>query len=129
MRGKELTRILDTIFDLVGWLLEIIVIGIMGIAIFKTFQYLMHLDLENTLEEFLFLLILLEIYELISLYLKYHHVSMRRVVELGVIAIVRKLMIVKDYNSLNPFTLIGLGLVIVALGWIYVNLRESGQQE
>ncbi|WP_048146641.1 phosphate-starvation-inducible PsiE family protein [Pyrococcus abyssi] len=128
---ESMSKFMDATFDYVSWLLVIVVLGLIVVALYKTFYSLISLNLEGTLEEFLFVLILLEIYELLSLYLRHHHVSMRRVVELGILAIVRKLMVVKDYDSLNPLTLIGLALVIFALGWIYVNLnlKEGNQQE
>ncbi|AEC50924.1 hypothetical protein PNA2_0006 [Pyrococcus sp. NA2] len=122
---EKVTGILDTIFNIIAWILEVIIIALIGMSIYKTISYLIGFNLESTLEEFLFVLILLEIYELLYLYLRQHHVSMRRIVELGVIAIVRKLMVVKDYRDMNPFTLIGLASVILALGWIYVNLKQQ----
>ncbi|WP_010477427.1 phosphate-starvation-inducible PsiE family protein [Thermococcus zilligii] len=77
-------------------------------------------DVEGALHEFLLVIILLELFELLTLYIKEHHVSMRLVAELGVVALVRKLVITVDYKSLGWEVMLGMAPLIFVLGWIYV---------
>ncbi|AFK22912.1 phosphate-starvation-inducible PsiE family protein [Pyrococcus sp. ST04] len=114
--------VLESVFDVIVGILEVIIIGFIGLALYKVLNSLILSNLEVALENFLLVLILLELYELLSLYLKEHHVSMRRVAELGIMAIVRKIMVVK---SIEPLTLFGLAAIVLVLGWIYVNLTKG----
>ncbi|AMM54728.1 phosphate-starvation-inducible PsiE family protein [Pyrococcus kukulkanii] len=117
-----IVSLLSSIFDVIVAILEVVIIGFIAISLYKTVIPLSVGDLELALENFLLVLILLEMYELLSLYLKEHHVSMRRIAELGIMAIVRKIMIEKIYD---PLQLLGFAAVIFVLGWIYVNLRRE----
>ncbi|CUX78442.1 hypothetical protein CHITON_1663 [Thermococcus chitonophagus] len=117
---------LTSVFDIIVALLEIVVIGFISVALYKTVIHLLSGNLELALENFLLVLILLEMYELLSLYLREHHVSMRRIAELGIMAIVRKIMIGKMYDFK---VLIGFSAVIFVLGWIYVNLTKDNPND
>ncbi|ASJ16960.1 hypothetical protein A3L04_07670 [Thermococcus chitonophagus] len=125
MRGS-IVSVLTSVFDIIVALLEIVVIGFISVALYKTVIHLLSGNLELALENFLLVLILLEMYELLSLYLREHHVSMRRIAELGIMAIVRKIMIGKMYDFK---VLIGFSAVIFVLGWIYVNLTKDNPND
>ncbi|AFN04194.1 hypothetical protein PFC_06290 [Pyrococcus furiosus COM1] len=115
---------MDLAFDIVTGILVILAIVLLGVSIINGFKYLFAGNLEGSLEEFLMALILLEMYELLSLYLKEHHVSMRRVAELGIVAIIRKIVIsTKDTEKADPLVLFAFALMILALGWIYTRLE------
>ncbi|WP_297504009.1 phosphate-starvation-inducible PsiE family protein, partial [Thermococcus sp.] len=58
-------------------------------------------NIEEILHQVVMVIIFLEILELLAMYLKEHHVSMRNVVELGVLAMVRKIIITPDYSKLG----------------------------
>ncbi|MFA4645763.1 phosphate-starvation-inducible PsiE family protein [Pyrococcus kukulkanii] len=125
MRG-EIISVLTSVFDVIVGLLEIIIIGFIGVALYKTLLPFLSGNLELALENFLLVLILLEMYELLSLYLKEHHVSMKRIAELGIVAIVRKIMVGKMYDFKVLF---GFSAVIFVLGWIYVNLTKNSSND
>ncbi|WP_297503424.1 phosphate-starvation-inducible PsiE family protein, partial [Thermococcus sp.] len=61
---------------------------------------------------------------LLAMYLKEHHVSMRNVVELGVLAMVRKIIITPDYSKLGWQVLFGMAALLFVMGWIYVQERQ-----
>ncbi|WP_367884912.1 phosphate-starvation-inducible PsiE family protein [Thermococcus sp. JCM 11816] len=99
---KELTPLENTAlkwmnfaFDLVVIVLALLTMAYVLYAIYDLAEIMLQgFDIEETLHEFLLVIILLELFELLTLYIKEHHVSMRRVAELGVVALVR--------NSLLP---------------------------
>ena len=126
-------RIIETL--LLKWLsvlFDIVVIGLatitMGYVVYLMVNLLtetMHsFDIENVLHQIVLVIIFLEIFELLTMYVKEHHVSMRNVVELGVLAMVRKIIITLDYNQLGWQTLIGMAALIFVMGWIYVQERQ-----
>ncbi|ASJ02515.1 hypothetical protein A3L09_04225 [Thermococcus profundus] len=117
-------------FDLVVIILALLTMAYVAYMLYDLTLIMLHgTDVEEALHEFLLVIILLELFELLSLYIKEHHVSMRRVAELGVVAIVRKLVITADYNALGWQTLISMAAVIFVLGWIYVQERRRISEE
>jgi len=82
------------------------------------------LDIEEVLHQIVMVIIFLEILELLAMYLKEHHVSMRNVVELGVLAMVRKIIITPDYSKLGWQTLLSIAALLFVMGWIYVQERQ-----
>jgi uncharacterized membrane protein (DUF373 family) len=117
-------------FDLVVIVLALITMAYVVYMLYDLTVMMFHgFDVEEALHQFLLVIILLELFELLSLYIKEHHVSMRRVAELGVVAVVRKLVITADYNALGWQTLVGMSLFIFVLGWIYVQERRRISEE
>ncbi|AMQ19331.1 phosphate-starvation-inducible PsiE family protein [Thermococcus peptonophilus] len=134
---KELTPLESTAlkwmnfaFDLVVILLALLTMVYVLYTIYELTNIMLHgFDVEEALHQFLLVIILLELFELLTLYIKEHHVSMRRVAELGVVAIVRKLVITVDYKTLGWDILIGMAALIFVLGWIYVQERRRISEE
>ncbi|MBP1912866.1 phosphate-starvation-inducible PsiE family protein [Thermococcus stetteri] len=121
---------LNFAFDLVVVVLAILTMVYVLYTIYDLAELMVHgFDVEEVLHRFLLIIILLELFELLTLYIKEHHVSMRRVAELGVVAIVRKLVITVDYKALGWDILIGMAALIFALGWIYVQERRRISEE
>ncbi|EEB73242.1 phosphate-starvation-inducible PsiE family protein [Thermococcus sp. AM4] len=119
--------------SLIKWLsviFDIVVIGLatitMGYVVYMMIELLITapLSIEDVLHHIVLIIIFLEIFELLTMYVKEHHVSMRNVVELGVLAMVRKIIITLDYNLLGWQTLFGMAALIFVMGWIYVQERQ-----
>jgi len=120
---------------LLKWLSVLFDIVVIGLAVI-TMGYVLYMmgslvrsslhgpNIEEVLHQIVLVIIFLEIFELLTMYVKEHHVSMRNVVELGVLAIVRKIIITLDYNQLGWQTLIGMAALIFVMGWIYVQERQ-----
>jgi len=120
---------------LVKWLsvlFDIVVIGLATVTMAYVIYMMVELvvnsfhafNIEEVLHQIVLVIIFLEIFELLTMYVKEHHVSMRNVVELGVLAMVRKIIITLDYNQLGWQTLIGMASLIFVMGWIYVQERQ-----
>ena len=120
-----LLKWLSVLFDMVVIGLATITMGYVVYLMVNLITETMHsLDIENVLHQIVLVIIFLEIFELLTMYVKEHHVSMRNVVELGVLAMVRKIIITLDYNQLGWQTLIGMATLIFVMGWIYVQERQ-----
>jgi len=100
----------------------------MGFVVYLTFNLVVSslhaFDAEEILHQIVLTVIFLEIFELLVMYVREHHVSMRNVVELGVLAIVRKIVITPDYTAIGWKTLIALAALILVMGWVYVQERQ-----
>ena len=122
---QGLMKWLNILFDVVVMVLAMATMGYVIAMLVQLIQLSLHgLNVEETLHRVVMIIIFLEIFELLAMYIKEHHVSMRNVVELGVLALVRKIIITLDYNQLGWQTLIGMSALIFAMGWIYVQERQ-----
>ena len=120
-----LVKWLSVLFDIVVIGLATITMGYVVYLMFNLVTETAHsFNIEEVLHQIVLVIIFLEIFELLTMYVKEHHVSMRNVVELGVLAMVRKIIITLDYNQLGWQTLIGMAALIFVMGWIYVQERQ-----
>nr|WP_240913662.1 phosphate-starvation-inducible PsiE family protein [Thermococcus sp. JdF3] len=79
---------------------------------------------EQALQGIVLVLIFLEIFEIIVMYIIYHHVPMKNVVEIGVLALVKELLITLDLTELGWGVLLGMAALIAAMGWVYTRERQ-----
>ncbi|AJC72386.1 hypothetical protein X802_09680 [Thermococcus guaymasensis DSM 11113] len=120
-----LLKWLSVLFDIVVIGLATVTMGYVVYLMVNLITESMHaFDIEEVLHQIVLIIIFLEIFELLTLYVTEHHVSMRNVVELGVLAMVRKIIITLDYNQLGWQTLFGIAALIFVMGWIYVQERQ-----
>ncbi|WP_297512556.1 phosphate-starvation-inducible PsiE family protein [Thermococcus sp.] len=120
-----LLKWLSVLFDMVVIGLATITMGYVVYLMFNLITESFHaFNIEEILHQIVLVVIFLEIFELLTMYVKEHHVSMRNVVELGVLAMVRKIIITLDYNQLGWQTLFGMAALIFVMGWIYVQERQ-----
>jgi len=120
-----LLKWLSLLFDMVVIGLATITMGYVVYMMFHLVTDIIHTsNIEEVLHQIVLVIIFLEIFELLSMYVREHHVSMRNVVELGVLAMVRKIIITLDYNQLGWQTLFGIAALIFVMGWIYVQERQ-----
>jgi len=131
-RHRDTSAIENLLLKWLNMLFDIVVIGLatitMGYVVYLMANLItesMHaFDIEEVLHQIVLIVIFLEIFELLTMYVTEHHVSMRNVVELGVLAMVRKIIITLDYNQLGWQTLFGMAALIFVMGWIYVQERQ-----
>jgi len=122
---KVIMSWLSVVFDMVVIALATLTMGYVVYLIWTLFtQSLAHFDVEETLHSIVLIIIFLEIFELLTMYVKEHHVSMRNVVELGVLAMVRKIVVTLDYSKVEWTTLLGMAALIFVMGWIYIQERR-----
>ena len=86
------------------------------------------LELDTLLDLFgIFLLVLIgiELLDTIKVYLQEHHVHVEVVVLVAIIAIARKIIIIK-IEELSGLTIIGIGVLIIALAIAYYLIKKAG---
>ena len=118
---KKLMRWLGRLYDLivlsVGILAMVYVLYLIyGLAI----QIFTGFDVEDVLQEIVTILIFLEIFEILTLYFLHHHVHMRNVVEIGVLALVKELLVNINIEAIPWETLLAIAALIFVLGILYV---------
>jgi len=83
-----------------------------------------HFSPEDALQGIVLILIFLEVFEIIAMYIIYHHVPMKNVVEIGVLALVKELLVTIDLAELGWQMLFGIAALIAAMGWVYTRERR-----
>lgn len=122
---QGLMKWLGVLFDIVVIAMATITMGYVIVMVIQLVQMGIHnFNVEEILHQVVLIILFLEIFELLAMYVKEHHVSIRNVVELGVLAMVRKIIITIDYNQLSWQTLLGMSALILVMGWIYVQERQ-----
>ncbi|NJE01593.1 phosphate-starvation-inducible PsiE family protein [Thermococcus sp. JdF3] len=122
---RRALRLLSILFDFVvialGTLTMLYVVRmILDLAI----NSLVNFAPEQALQGIVLVLIFLEIFEIIVMYIIYHHVPMKNVVEIGVLALVKELLITLDLTELGWGVLLGMAALIAAMGWVYTRERQ-----
>jgi uncharacterized membrane protein (DUF373 family) len=125
---RELSRAEEKVM---GWLIMMFNMVVIALGVL-TMLYVMFLiiqlaygiiegmNVEAVLQGIVLILIFLEIFGIIWMYFRYHHVSMKNVVEIGVLAMVKELLITLDLQAFGWETLLAVSALIAAMGSIYV---------
>ncbi len=118
---KIMMRWLSRLFDLI-----VISVGVLAIAYVFYLVYLLALDIargldaQAILQEIVTILIFLEIFEILSLYFLHHHVNLRSVVEIGVLAIVKELLVTLNLQELGWENMLAIAALILVMGILYI---------
>ena len=114
---RWLSNIFDMVVIAVGALAMVYVIYLVIVLAGKI---LAGFDVESVLQGIVLILIFFELFEIIAMYLLYHHVSLKNVVEIGVLAIVKELLIVTDLESMQWQRMAAMALLILVMGALYI---------
>ncbi len=118
---KKMMRWLSRLFDLI-----VISVGILAMLYVFYLVVLLALDIINgsdaqgILQGVVTILIFLEIFEILSMYFLYHHVNLRSVVEIGVLAIVKELLVTLNLQELGWETMVAIATLILVMGILYI---------
>ncbi len=119
--AKRLMKWLSLLFDLV-----VISVGALAMIYVLYLVFLLALniftgfDVQEVLQEIVTILIFLEIFEILSLYFLHHHVNIKNVVEIGVLALVKELLINLNLQALGWETLLAMAVLIFVMGILYI---------
>jgi uncharacterized membrane protein (DUF373 family) len=123
------SRLLELLQDLVVVLLTITLLGLALVFLWRVWQEILGAgDLQQAISDIIFVFISVELYRLSVHYLRYHRVDLNTLVEVGVAAIIQKVILV----GVDKFTieqLAGIALVLLvlcAILWVYLWDRRSG---
>jgi uncharacterized membrane protein (DUF373 family) len=121
------SRLMELLQDAMVVLLNVTLLGMGFVFLYRVWIEIVAFgDLQEGLSNIIFVVITIELYRLSVHYLKYHRVDLNILVEVGVSAIIQKMILV----GVDKFTiqqLIGISLILVALGailWVHVRERR-----
>lgn len=99
-------------------------IYLLGLVIYK------ETHIPHVISEFLFIFILIEVMRILIIYIEFHHVSVDIMVELGIVAILREIML-KGAIELETIKVAGISLLIAVLGLLlkYGGIRSKNHDE
>ena len=105
---KESKNVLIEIFDFFINFIIVITIGILFyLAFFKVYNLFLAPNSEHFIHDMVFMIVLVKIYRLLVSFLKYHHISIKYMVEISIIAPAIEIVFAFDKH---PF------IVLIALG-------------
>jgi uncharacterized membrane protein (DUF373 family) len=112
------SRLMELLQDIVVVLLNLTLLGMAFVFLYRVWTEIIAFgDLQQGLSNIIFVVITIELYRLSVHYLQYHRVDLNILVEVGVSAIIQKMILV----GVDRFTLqqlIGISLILLALGAI-----------
>jgi uncharacterized membrane protein (DUF373 family) len=119
------SRLIELLQDVVAVLLAVTLLGLAFVFLWRVWQEIVGTgNLQQAISGIIYVFITVELYRLAVHYLKYHRVDLNTLVEVGVAAIIQKVVRV-GVDSFTTEQLIGISLILATLGailWVY--LRE-----
>ncbi len=120
-KEREMMKWLSRLFDLI-----VISVGVLAMVYVFYLVFLLALDIvdgldaQAVLQRVVTILIFLEVFEILSMYFLHHHVHLRSVVELGVLAIVKELLVTLNLQELGWENMLALAALILVMGILYI---------
>jgi uncharacterized membrane protein (DUF373 family) len=112
------SRLMELLQDVVVVLLNLTLLGMSFVFLYRVWTEIVAFgDLQQGLSNIIFVVITIELYRLSVHYLQYHRVDLNILVEVGVSAIIQKMILV-GVDKFSMQQLIGISLILVALGAI-----------
>ena len=118
---------MELLQDGVVVLLNVTLLGMGFVFVYRVWVEIVAFgDLQEDLSNIIFVVITIELYRLSVRYLRYHRVDLNILVEVGVSAIIQKVILV-GVDKYSMQQLIGISLMLVALGailWVHMYERR-----
>ncbi len=70
-------------------------------------------------------IILIETYRILIIYLRQHRVSLTHILEVGIVALIQKLVVASDFRELDALKLFAIAGLIFVLGYLYIKIGEE----
>ena len=123
------SRLMELLQDGVVVLLNVTLLGMGFVFLYRVWVEIVAFgDLQEGLSNIIFVVITIELYRLLVHYLRYHRVDLNILVEVGVSAIIQKVILV-GVDKYSMQQLIGISLILGALGailWVHMYERRRG---
>jgi uncharacterized membrane protein (DUF373 family) len=118
------SRLMELLQDAVVVLLNVTLLGMGFVFLYRVWAEIIAFgNLQEGLSNIIFVVITIELYRLLVHYLKYHRVDLNILVEVGVSAIIQKVILV-GVDKYSMQQLAGISLILVSLGailWVDMN--------
>jgi uncharacterized membrane protein (DUF373 family) len=117
----------DNLFHTLTFLLIVAVVIILFKQLYSMFVYELFYESARVLiDSILFLFILLELYTILIQYLRKGYIKVERIVEVGIIAVVKELMF--HISDLNMNSMIGISSILLSLGALFYIEKHFSKQ-
>ncbi|MCQ8893017.1 MAG: phosphate-starvation-inducible PsiE family protein [Methanolinea sp.] len=108
-------RMLENVQDVIVIVICILLFALMLKILFGLFEsFSGPLDFQYIASELIYILVLVEIYRLLIIYLREHRIAVDIMIEVGIVSILREI-ILHGVLEINPMTLGAISLLLVAL--------------
>jgi uncharacterized membrane protein (DUF373 family) len=123
------SRLMELLQDVVVVLLNLTLLGMAFVFLYRVWVEIVAFgNLQEGLSNIIFVVITIELYRLSVHYLRYHRVDLSILVEVGVSAIIQKVILI-GVDKLSMQQLVGISLILAALGailWVHMRARYFG---
>lgn len=110
---------MQTAFDLITIILVVILLWIIGVDIYSlALEDMWVLSVQEIVDRILFILILIELFLILRHYLIYQAVSVRSIVEIGILAVGRE--VIFHVLDLTPMEFFGYSALLLVLGLMHI---------
>jgi uncharacterized membrane protein (DUF373 family) len=128
-KSKNQSMVVKVSTKAIDGLVSALMIGVLVVIIRQLYHLfttdLFSAEIKSAVDNGLFILILLELFVVLLFYLRNHHIKVERVVEVGIISVVRELIFhALDMEVLRLFALSGVLLVLGLLFFIEKHFRD-----
>ena len=130
-RRETVRKALESVQDIIVLGLCAILFGAMLIKLFHLGQSLLRgTDFAVVVADILFIMVLIELFRLLVIYLEEHHVSVPTMVEVGIVATLREIILMGALH-VDWRQMLVLCLFILTLGVVlrYAGIRRIGRRE
>lgn len=119
-------RLMELLQDAVVVLLNVTLLGMGFVFLYRVWKEIIAFgNLQEGLSNIIFVVITIELYRLSVYYLRYHRVDLNILVEVGVSAIIQKVILI-GVDKYTMQQLVGISLILVSLGAIlWIDMRGS----
>jgi len=120
---KLFRKSLEIFFDIVVMLFLFFILYLTVYSIYLNFRLTYKVtDPKLLIANILVTIILIETYRILIIYLRQHRVSMSHILEVGIVALVQKIIVASDFKELDALKLFAIGGLLLVLGYLYTRI-------
>ncbi|HIP88950.1 MAG TPA: hypothetical protein EYH24_03120 [Thermococcus paralvinellae] len=120
---KAFRKILEICFDLVVIVFLFFILYLTVYSIYLSFKLTYRAtEPKPLIANVLVTIILIETYRILIIYLRQHRVSLTRILEVGIVALIQKLVVASDFKEMDAFKLFAIAGLIFVLGYLYIRI-------
>ncbi len=120
---KLFRKALEISFDTVIMLFLFFILYLTVYSIYLNFKLTYNVsDPKLLIANILVTIILIETYRILIIYLRQHRVSITHILEVGIVALVQKLIVTLDFKELDALKLFAVGGLFFILGYLYIKI-------
>lgn len=122
---KVFRKMLEIAFDLVIMIFLFFILYLTLYSIYLNFKLTYSVvEPKFLVANVLVTIILIETYRILIIYLRQHRVSLSHIFEVGIVALIQKIVVTSDFRELDSIKLFAVAALIFVLGYLYIKVGE-----